>query len=81
MHRENDDLGLVGAGRHPPYYLQAGQSRHRKVYQKEIRVQLVDQVQGFKAVGGLGHDVDVGLGVEHCANPFAQHQVVIRYND
>ena len=62
VHREDQDAQLGPASRELAGCLEAGLARHADVEDREVDVVLERALDRLRAVGGLGDDVQVGLG-------------------
>ena len=61
--------------------LQPSEPRHGHVQHREIDVLVKGALDRLGAVAGLGHDLQVGLRVEHQAQAAADDRVVVREQD
>ena len=57
--------------------LQPGHPRHRDIQDGEIDLRLAHARDRLGAIGGLGHDPEIGFSVEHQPQTTADHHVVI----
>ena len=61
--------------------LQAGHPRHRDINDREVDFGPQPELDRLGAVTGLGHDLEVGLGVEHQPQPAADQRMVVGQKD
>jgi hypothetical protein len=54
---------------------------HHQVHQHDVGLELVAELHGLAAVAGFAHQIQVGLDLEDCGQPAADHAVVVDNQD
>src|SRR5436190_3673165 len=81
VHRQNQHLRLGSTAAQLASGLQPGHARHSHVEDRQVDIAVDQALERLRAVAGFVDDLQVGLGVQHHAQPAPDHRVVVGQED